>query len=379
VPSGIGFSIDGIELSAKHVRAEVIQDSIKLLHPSGHDLSPAEASAKEEFKVETLPSEDAVLNLVGKPLPFFGHAGEVEFQELFNNLRSQSRLKWHFVILLCLSVALAMLGLHANSISVVIGAMILAPLMDPIVSMAMGLARGERKLWLRALITLSQGFAIAVGGGVLLTWINPLEMATHEILSRTNPTLLDLGVAIISGMAGAYVNAKSQLSKSLAGVSIAVALVPPLGVVGIGLGWSDLPMATGAFLLFATNLVGITLSASVTFVALGFSPFHLARRGLTWSGMMMALISLPLMLSFGQLLDRQNLMEVLPRGSILLGEQRIFIKPLHVHHYKDELTIEYQMHHQSGPHQVSIDALHDMLKTKLTRSVNLEVEWRWIR
>jgi uncharacterized membrane protein len=140
----------------------------------------------------------------------------------------------------------------------------------------------------------------------MITWMMPLSYLTSEIQARLSPTLLDLGAAVISGIAGAYAHAKSEVSKSLAGVSIAVALVPPLSVVGIGLGWGDLSIAAGAMLLFLTNLIGITLAASMTFMMLGYSPFRLAKKGMAWTCGLLAIVSIPLLISFVRLVNRDQ-------------------------------------------------------------------------
>ena len=141
----------------------------------------------------------------------------------------------------------------------------MAPLMAPIVSLAMGLARSEATLIRGSLKTLAVGVAGGLGCAVLLAWAMPFDIATAEMKSRMSPTLLDLLIAVISGMAGAYAHAKEEIAKSLAGVAIAVALVPPLSVAGIGVGWGNWEMASGAFLLLTTNLIGIALAGSATF------------------------------------------------------------------------------------------------------------------
>ena len=116
--------------------------------------------------------------------------------------------------------------------------------------------------------------------------------------------MLDLLVALLSGVAGAYATAKEQLAKSMAGVAIAVALVPPLAVAGIGIGWANPDMIIGASLLYLTNLIGIMLAASLTFLVLGFAPVSRARNTLAMSLGLLVLISIPLGLSFHTLIQQ---------------------------------------------------------------------------
>ncbi|MBD3777207.1 MAG: DUF389 domain-containing protein, partial [Thiotrichales bacterium] len=162
-----------------------------------------------------------------------------------------------------------------------------------------------------SLKTLLTGIVLALFCGTFLTWLMPLQSLNAEISARLSPTILDLGVAIISGIAGAYANARSEVAKSLAGVAIAVALVPPLAVSGIGIGWWDWQVFSGAFLLFATNLVGIVLAAAATFLVMGFSPFKLAQRGLLLSLAFVAAVSVPLVLSFDSMVKEQRMVYAL--------------------------------------------------------------------
>ncbi|PLA74594.1 DUF389 domain-containing protein, partial [Hydrogenovibrio sp. SC-1] len=194
---------------------------------------------------------------------------------------------------------------------VIIGAMILAPLMSPIISLSMGVLRQNIDLIATSSSTLLVGMSLALMFGTVLTWLIPLTMITPEIQARLSPNLLDLGVAIFSGIAAAYASARSEVAKSLAGVAIAVALVPPLGVAAIGVGWWEWSIFWGAFLLFLTNLVGIILAAAATFLLMGFSPFHLAKRGLLITTVFVMLVSIPLVFAFNSLVQKQRITTVL--------------------------------------------------------------------
>ncbi len=157
-----------------------------------------------------------------------------------------------------------------------------------------------------------------LGFAVLFALLMPLDIPTAEMRSRMSPNLLDLMVAVISGIAGAYAHAKEEIAKSLAGVAIAVALVPPLAVAGIGLGWADWDMARGAFLLLTTNLVGIALAASLTFLVLGFAPFSRARAGVGVTLAIMLVIAAPLSVAFADLVERNRIADQVPVGEIQL-------------------------------------------------------------
>ncbi len=302
----IPYVIDGAAASAAELTFGVTPDGLSV-YPGRHLLLEREPKpAKEIYRTQSLPSVEARRELILEPLPYLRHAATEDFKELFLILRENARASSSFMVLMVLSTLLATCGLYADSGPVIIGAMILAPLMAPIVALAMGICRQDRSLLNTSIRTLLRGILLAVGCAALAAVFLPLQSVTREINARLTPNLLDLGVAIISGIAGAYAHARQEVARSLAGVAIAVALVPPLVVTGIGLGWLNWGVFIGAFLLFLTNLVGILFAATITFSLLGFSPLTKARRGLLVSLSMVAMISVPLALSFAQLVDSQR-------------------------------------------------------------------------
>ncbi len=261
----------------------------------------------EIFKTSALPDQATAKEITGKTLPLIRHASTEEFKGLFQVLRDNASLKSSYLVLMVLSTILATFGLFANSSPVVIGAMILAPLMSPIISLSMGALRQDKNLVLTSTYTILSGLGIALVFAVLLTWLTPIKAAGEEIMSRTRPNLLDLGIAVVSGIAGAYAHAREEIAKTLAGVAIAVALIPPLAVAAIGLGWLDFDIFFGAMLLLVTNLAGIVLAASVTFLLLGFSPLKLATKGMAISLIVVALLSIPLAFSFREMVMIHNI------------------------------------------------------------------------
>lgn len=186
-----------------------------------------------------------------------------------------------FWVLLVLSTAIATLGVLADSTAVVIGAMLVAPLMTPIMGVSAGIVNGW--VW-----RVSTSFATVAGGVVVsitTAWIItvwapqliPLS-SNSQVLSRVSPTLIDMMIAVAAGAAGAYATVDKRVSSSITGVAIAVALVPPLAVVGVTLHDTAYNDALGAFLLFATNLVSIILIASIVFVLGGLVPLDAMRK-----------------------------------------------------------------------------------------------------
>jgi len=170
---------------------------------------------------------------------------------------------------LIFSAGIATLGLVLNSPAVVIGAMLISPLMGPIMAAGLALAAADLYLGLKALVNLAVSISGAVAFSALLVWLLPFHIPTGEILSRTQPNLLDLGVALLSGLAGSIVVCRSGGGggvTALPGVAIAVALMPPLCTVGFGVGSGfQGAIIRGAALLFLTNLAAIVATAFLVF------------------------------------------------------------------------------------------------------------------
>ncbi|RLQ21607.1 TIGR00341 family protein [Seongchinamella sediminis] len=328
---GFEYLLDNKPVHARELELEIRPQALSLLPgPALRGTASTSVSSKETLRLNHIPVSEAARAMSGKHLPLFNHASEEEYRELFVALRDNATASSSYQVLMVLSVMLALAGLYANSAPVIIGAMILAPLMAPIVSFSMGLARSNVNLIRSALKTLVIGIAWGLACAVLLAWLMPFDIATDEMRSRMSPTLLDLFIAVISGIAGAYANAKEEVARSLAGVAIAVALVPPLSVAGIGLGWGDWPMARGALLLLTTNLVGISLAASITFLVLGFAPLTRARKGLAISLLPLALISVPLYIAYDHLVERSRLEERVPAGELRLLDQQVQVATVRV-------------------------------------------------
>lgn len=262
---------------------------------------------KDSLRTTHLPSIATGRMWRDKPLPLFPHAAEADFRELFSNLRDSARTTNTYITLMILSTLLASTGLFLDSAPVIIGAMILAPMMAPIISLSMGIVRTDQGLIQTSLKTLLWGLLVALSCAALFALLMPLLVITPEMDSRLHPSLLDLVVALLSGMAGAYANAKEEVAKSLAGVAIAVALVPPLAVTGTGIGWMNPQMVWSASLLFLTNLVGIMLAASCTFLILGFAPVSRARKPLLLSIVLLIVIAIPLGLTFSHMVEKNNI------------------------------------------------------------------------
>ncbi|MFP3903566.1 MAG: TIGR00341 family protein [Armatimonadota bacterium] len=190
-------------------------------------------------------------------------------RELHEDIEEMSQPTWGYYGMVGLSGIIAAYGLLAGNTAVVIGAMLVAPLMSPIFGIALGLAIGDRKLLVRAVLSEVLGIVVVIGLSFLIG-LAPLrpEFGTI-ILMRTQPTLYDMIVGLAAGLAGAYAIVSERISVALAGVAIAVAVVPPLAVAGLCLAAGRLELAGGAMLLFTANFLAIEVAAAFLLTAYG--------------------------------------------------------------------------------------------------------------
>ena len=222
--------------------------------------------------------------------------------KLFQGLQVGSVAGMDFITLIALSTAIAALGLIQNSAAVVIGAMLVAPLMTPMLGAGLGLLQGNILLVREAITSIVLGFSISLGIGISFGFLTPgLVELTPELQARCGPNILDLFIALFSGIAAAYALARPGLLGALPGVAIAAALVPPIATTGIALSIGAVVEATLAATLFGTNLVAIILSSAATFFVLGvrgdsqYSPIQRwVRRTMLTLAILTACLAVPL-------------------------------------------------------------------------------------
>lgn len=208
-----------------------------------------------------------------------------------------------FAFMTLMSAGIAVLGLLLSSPAVVIGAMLLSPLMSPIIGLGFSLALFDYREMRKSLITMAAGTAAAVLFTCLIVLMSPLQAPTEEIIARTRPNLFDLGVAMFAALAGAFAIIRGR-GETIVGVAIATALMPPLAVVGYGLATWNLPVLGGSFALFFTNFVTIALSATVMARFYGFGYTLSAQQSWTQTWVLLlvfAAMAVPLGISLKQI------------------------------------------------------------------------------
>jgi uncharacterized hydrophobic protein (TIGR00271 family) len=228
--------------------------------------------------------------------------------EVLDELEKASSPGFDFFILVVLSCTIATFGLIINSAAVIIGAMLVAPLMLPILGFSLASMAGKQVMFRRAAIALFEGALLAIFLSTLLGWlahtlpIGVLIELPQEVIARTRPTPFDLGIALAGGAAAAYALVHPRLSAALPGVAIATAIMPPLCTIGIGIALANSDVALGSGLLFLTNLAAISFAGIVVFAALSFRPanlentWHKIPRPMLISAVLVLLTALPLII-----------------------------------------------------------------------------------
>jgi uncharacterized hydrophobic protein (TIGR00271 family) len=200
---------------------------------------------------------------------------------VLNDLIESSSPGVDYFILTILSCIIATFGLLTDSAAVIIGAMLIAPLMSPILGLSMASINGMTDMFRRSLIALLEGAGVAVILSAFIAFISyrlpfgVLATIPNEVLARTSPSPIDLGIALAGGAAASYALAHPRLSAALPGVAIATALMPPLCTIVIGIAFWNSSIIFGALILFITNLIAISFAGIITFAAMGFGPRNL--------------------------------------------------------------------------------------------------------
>jgi uncharacterized hydrophobic protein (TIGR00271 family) len=300
------------EVSQKVVLANNLVDSLSGLPTSDYDLILAGTRRNREINqlllLPTSVKRDHPIGIaaIRKPIPltnlllnqiqrfyerFIPQLSREQRIGLVQRIQNNSQWDFDFMALIFLSTLIASLGLIRNSASVVIGAMLVAPLMTPIVGTGLAIAQGNIQLIANSLRTILKGFATAFLIALILGMaISPI--INSEMAARGEPNFLDLVVALASGIAAAYALGRPNLLSALPGVAIAAALVPPVATSGMALAMGYFQLAAGSLLLFLTNIVAITLGTTFTFSAVGIRSHQKGMPAPTWPILILFLLVL---------------------------------------------------------------------------------------
>ncbi len=190
--------------------------------------------------------------------------------KVYEEIKRESRGDFDFFVLTIFAALIISLGLIISSGAVIIGGMLVAPLVWPILATALAIIKGRRNLLQESLSTLFKASLLVLIIAFIIGLASPFDEFGSEITSRIRPTLFELFIALAAGFIGAFIVTSQRFISAIAGVIIAAAIVPPISVMGICLARTDLEGVSGAFLLYISNLVAVTLAASLFFILARF-------------------------------------------------------------------------------------------------------------
>jgi uncharacterized hydrophobic protein (TIGR00341 family) len=246
------------------------------------DLLESRYTSEEGNRVVILPVEATLPRAQAEPEPAPDATPEqaptveksperIGREELYEDIKDAARCSRVYLAMVVLSTIVAAIGLYYNSVAIIIGAMVIAPLLGPNMAIALATTLGDLPLLWRALKTSLAGIGTAMALSVVLGVLLEVNPASPEVTSRNAVALGDIAVALASGAAGALAFT-TGVSATLIGVMVAVALLPPLVTFGLLLGGGHLALATGALSLFLMNLICINLAGVTTFLVQGIRP-----------------------------------------------------------------------------------------------------------
>ncbi len=200
----------------------------------------------------------------------FSSLTEKDKNSAIQRLIEESTPRDEFFMMTVLSVVMATFGLLIDSAAVIIGSMLIAPLLSPVLGVSLGVVMADSRLILRSFFTILKAIAWSLPFAVIVTLLFSSQADLNgylngEILSRTEPSIIFIAIAIVAGMAASFALIKPTLSATLPGVAISVAIIPPLAVTGIGIARLDWSMTTDSFILFLINAIAIIFASMIVF------------------------------------------------------------------------------------------------------------------
>ncbi len=195
----------------------------------------------------------------------FRAIGETDKARAVEKLIKNSTPDFDFFLFIVLSVLMATFGLLLDNAAVIIGSMLLAPILYPVLSFSLGIVMADSTVIYRSFYTIIKSFGLGIFAAFLATLFLTDVKFTNEILMRVEPSLLYFMVALVAGVAVSFSTVKPKLGATLSGIAVSVALIPPVAVLGIGLAQSDWLIVSGSFILFLLNVAGIVFASMVSF------------------------------------------------------------------------------------------------------------------
>lgn len=298
----------------------------------------------------------------------------LKVQELYSSLSLQ------FLTMLIAASLISSLGLISDSGVTIVGAMLIAPLMKPIMSLSYGIALGNTLLKIRSFLTLTLGIILTIFISYIAELTLDFNNITNQMGSRIEPNLFDLGVAIAAGIAAALAMTRKSVADSLPGVAIAVALVPPLCVSGISLAMGQMHAFYGSFILFGTNLFAIIISAVLVFLLNGYGSIKHTVIVIPVLFIILSVLSIPLQQSLNIIIEDDEVQDVMevwlhenyPHNTTIhpadLNKINVIDMPDHIY-----ILVELKAF-ENALSETELSFIHHQLEERFEKPVNLKIQ-----
>lgn len=303
-------------------------------------------------------------------------------QGLLDKLEAETKIDVSFLGLAVISAMIACFSLLIEDLPILIGAMLIAPFLTPPLAVGMGLVKGDLRLFKKGLITLVFGVGIGILGVIIVALISPIKVIGDEIMARSAPTLIQLIIAILAGGAGAFSYGHRKIQAVLSGAFIALALVPPIAIIGIGIAFWNWEIVGGAALLLAANLIGLAIAAVAVFFLLGFRPIdrpeslHEVKIGITWLALLFFIIVLPLgyiMKSILLTIEQEKQAEKIVSQEMTRYPETEIDK-LVVTKIGEKIKVSFTIHSSQEIENATIQGIRNQLEKKFKQEVEVDAK-----
>ena len=301
--------------------------------------------------------------------------GEERQNKVYGEIKENAKGDFDFFVLTIFSAIIITLGLIVDSSAVVIGGMLLAPLVWPVLALSLAIIKGRSNLLQSSVSTLFKSTVVILLISFVLGFMSPdYALKGSEFISRTSPTIFELFIALAAGFVGAFVITYPKIGAAIAGVVVAAALVPPITVMGLSVAHGNLEMTGGAFILYLSNLIAVTFSASVLFFISKFkgpsteTGQDKRKNNIRWTLIFLIVMAIPLLLITSEAIKEKNQQNAI-RQIIDAKFPRANITSVNIENKDEVVIVDITIQHSDILTGNQIDDLTDMLSQKMKTSV----------
>ena len=295
--------------------------------------------------------------------------------KVYGEIKENAKGDFDFFVLTIFSAIIITLGLIVDSSAVVIGGMLLAPLVWPVLALSLAIIKGRSGLLQSSVSTLFRSTVVILLISFVLGFISPdYALRGSEFISRTSPTIFELFIALAAGFVGAFVITYPKIGAAIAGVVVAAALVPPITVMGLSVAHGNLEMAGGAFILYLSNLIAVTFSASILFLISKFkgpsteTGQDKRKNNIRWTLIFLIVMAIPLLLITSEAIKEKNQQNAI-RQIIDAKFPMATITSVNIEDKDEVVIIDVTIQHSDILTENQVDNLADMLSQKMNKSV----------